>query len=185
MCVRELVQMSTLSITVRTPLARLLSALRLLLKGISTRECSGVGLVPLERARLESVEFEIPSQPEMIHEVRSRAADFARRMPFTSEQIDDIKLAVSEAATNALRHGATPDGCRIAVRLERRPDALAITVRDKGCGFDPDAVCLPGPEWLGENGRGIWFMRAVMDEVTFRSNYPGTVVELVKRFNQG
>lgn len=122
-------------------------------------------------------------QANRIAEVRSRVAKFARTMPFEEEAIHEIKLAVSEAATNALRHGSTDSACRMNIRMRRLTDGLSVTVSDRGGGFDPSSVCSQAPDSLCESGRGIWFMRAVMDDVIFRDNNPGTSVELVKRFS--
>ena len=129
------------------------------------------------------IEFEVPNRPEMISHIRARVAEFARSMPFTQDDIEDIKLAVGEAGTNALRHGVNPEWCKVFVRSERHDDSIKILVADKGCGFNPDAMCPPESGELKLSGRGIMFMRAVMDKVTFHFDDPGTCVELVKRFS--
>lgn len=129
----------------------------------------------------DRVEFEVPSRAEMIAYIRSRVADFACSLPFDEDQIEDIKLAVGEASANALRHGANPDWCRVGVKMEKDAGGVKISITDKGCGFDPGKVCTPTPGSLHEGGRGIMFMRALMDEVRFHFSSPGTCVELVKR----
>ena len=130
----------------------------------------------------DKVEFEVPSRAQMIAYIRSRVEQFACSMSFTPDQIEDIKLAVGEASANALRHGANPKWCRIGVKMERRRDGIKVSILDKGCGFDPDEVCPPSVGSLIEGGRGIMFMRALMDEVNFCFSNPGTCVELLKRF---
>jgi serine/threonine-protein kinase RsbW len=89
-----------------------------------------------------------------------------------------IEIAVREALANAVIHGnhENPDK-RVHVTCRCSMDGeVLLTVRDEGQGFDPDA--LPDPtdqtNLLRANGRGIWIMRALMDEVTFEDN--GTVV---------
>ena len=129
------------------------------------------------------IEFEVPSRPEMISHIRARVADFACSMPFTNDEIEDIKLAVGEAGTNALRHGSNPDCCKVYVRTERHHNALRIFISDKGCGFDPEAISPPEFGDLALNGRGIMFMRALMDEVKFHFGSPGTCVELTKYYD--
>lgn len=126
-------------------------------------------------------EFEVPGRPEMISHIRARAAEFAGALPFSPEEIEDIKLAVGEASANAVRHGASPNWCRVAVRMEKSRDALKISISDRGCGFDPSSVRDPDAGALTEGGRGIMFMRMLMDEVTFHPANPGTRVEMVKR----
>ncbi|MGC8861432.1 MAG: ATP-binding protein [Armatimonadota bacterium] len=127
------------------------------------------------------VEFEVPGRPTMLALIRSRVVEFARLMPFSDEEIEDIRLAVGEAGANAIRHGAAARPCKVRVRMERRPRSLKISITDRGCGFDPASVKPPALGSLEEGGRGIAIMRSVMDDVAFRSMHPGTRVELVKR----
>lgn len=134
-----------------------------------------------QSAVADVVEFDVPGRPEMISHIRSRAAEVALTMPFGTEQVDDIKIAVGEAGSNALRHGSNPDWCKITVRIERHADCLRVFIADRGCGFDPDAVQAAFPDPVSDSGRGIALMRALMDEVTFHFDSPGTRVELVKR----
>lgn len=131
----------------------------------------------------ESVEFEVPSRIDMVSYIRTRVADFARSMPFTHDDIEDIKLAVGEASTNAIRHGASPECCNVDVRLEKHLGEMKIHISDKGCGFDPDNVSAPAVDSFAESGRGIIFMKALMDEVKFCMCNPGTSVELTKKFH--
>lgn len=137
---------------------------------------------PVKPDTREIIEFEVPSRAEMISHIRARVADFASQMPLDADEIDDIKLAVGEASSNALRHGANPDWPKVGVRMERRKDCLKVFISDKGAGFDPDSVCLPSIGDLCEGGRGIMFMRSLMDDVKFNPTSPGTCVELTKYF---
>jgi serine/threonine-protein kinase RsbW len=130
---------------------------------------------------LREVEFEMPSRPSRVWHIRDRVRKFARSVPFTPDQIDDICIAVGEAATNAVKHGRNPFYPRIQVRIERQADALRVFVTDKGPGFDPCDICPPKAGDLCECGRGIMCMRSLMDEVVFHRLDPGMCVELVKR----
>ena len=60
---------------------------------------------------------------------------------------------------------------------------LIITIRDEGRGLEPDEVPDPlAPENLmKQSGRGIFLIRAFMDEVRFRKLEPGTEITLIKR----
>lgn len=126
------------------------------------------------------VEFEVPSRPEMLSHIRARVEEIACAMPFGREEIEDIKLAVGEAGANALKHGVNPDWPCVGVRIERAAGSLMVSISDKGRGFDPESVRSPEFGSLLENGRGIAFMKALMDEVRFYSLHPGTRVELTK-----
>lgn len=139
---------------------------------------------PVNITRIDILEFEVPSRPEMAAHIRSRVSEFACAMQFTKEEIEDIKLAVGEASTNALRHGANPDWQCVGVKIERSDDGIKISISDKGSGFDPEMVAAPGLGDLTEGGRGIMFMRLLMDEVSFYNNNPGTRVDLIKRHSK-
>lgn len=130
----------------------------------------------------ETLEFKVPSQPRLISVIRRRVSQFARSMAFTSDQLDDIGIAVGEAATNAVKYGRNPLGSNtVKVTAERHADVLRICISDSGPGFDPSKVCPPGIGDLCERGRGIMCMSSLMDEVIFHSLSPGTCVEMVKR----
>ncbi len=134
--------------------------------------------------KTDIVRFDVPGTPEMLPVIRSRVADFARTMPFTEEEVQEIKLAVGEASANAVKHGVSSDSCRIEIEMEKQPTALKISVSDHGCGFDPEKAKVAQNDRLDESGRGITVMRAVMDEVNFRPANPGTRVELLKRLKR-
>ncbi len=126
------------------------------------------------------LEFEAPSSPKAVSRIRSRVAQFARGVQFSEDDIEDIKLAVGEACTNAVRHGASAHCCFVTVRVETQPDAVRIVVSDKGCGFDPTSIKVTAAGSLIQSGRGILLMRALVDEVKIHFGNPGTSVELVK-----
>ncbi len=145
----------------------------------------GYGMVvdSARRASGNIVEFEVPGRPNMLWKIRSRVSQFARSMPFSEDEVDDITLAVGEAGSNAVKHAAALKSCRILIKMERHKDSIRIHVIDTGCGFDPNSISSPDP--LSETGRGISVMRAVMDEVRFHPGSGGTHVELVKHLHGG
>jgi serine/threonine-protein kinase RsbW len=113
--------------------------------------------------------------------IRNYVAAIAQEVGFCEASVRDIRIAVSEAATNALKHGSPgTDADKIAVRCHVETDRLVIEVRDQGRGFDPLAVPVPVAEQMREGGMGIFFMRTLMDEVSFDCSSGGTTVRLVK-----
>ena len=96
-----------------------------------------------------------------------------------------MSVAVRESVVNAIKHGNHLDESkRVALSFTLRPQALEVEVRDEGEGFDPGAVPDPlAPEnLLKPDGRGIFFMRSFMDEVSY--SFPargGTVVRMLKK----
>lgn len=126
-------------------------------------------------------EFRVPCHPELVADIRHRIAEVARSMPFDVEEVEDIKLAVGEAAANAYRYGC-PRGPEdsIHVRCVGDYSGLTIEISDPGPGFDPDLVAHPPVGSLITGGRGIFFMRLTMDKVHFERLDPGMLVRLVK-----
>jgi serine/threonine-protein kinase RsbW len=95
----------------------------------------------------------------------------------------EIELAISEALANAIIHGNQEDPHKrvcLSCRCSTEGD-VSITVQDEGQGFEIDTV--PDPTFpdsrLGGSGRGIYLMKALMDEVCFEQR--GTVVRMRKR----
>lgn len=125
-------------------------------------------------------QFEIPPKTELISEARNRVATFAGNVAFSKQQIEDIKLAVGEASSNALRYGCPGARDNIVVRCAHNGRTLRVHIRDNGPCFDLKKIPAPTVESLNEGGRGIYFMRALMDEVNFHFTHSGTTVELVK-----
>jgi serine/threonine-protein kinase RsbW len=100
-----------------------------------------------------------------------------------------VGLALREAVANAIKHGNRQDPSkRVDVAVELGDSAVSLAVADEGPGFDPDGVRDPlAPEnRFRADGRGIFYMRRFMDEVSY-SFAPGggTVVTLRKRLAPG
>jgi serine/threonine-protein kinase RsbW len=92
-------------------------------------------------------------------------------------------MAVREAAVNAVLHGNAYDPTkRISATFEATPADLIIRIADQGPGVDPNTLPDPlAPEnILRGSGRGIFLIRAFMDEVNFRQLHPGTELTLIK-----
>lgn len=101
-------------------------------------------------------------------------------MPFSRSEAQDILIAVGEAIANAIRHGCLCNSeLRISIKCIAGPHRLSIDITDPGAGFLPDAVPEHKPDSLLEGGMGIYMMRLLVDEVTFK--FDGTTtVRLVK-----
>jgi serine/threonine-protein kinase RsbW len=134
----------------------------------------------------EVVELEIPASPEFVALARlvvSAMAASDTLLP--DERIDDLKIAVSEACTNAIEaHGAIETAERVLVRCRTEHDRLEVHIEDRGEGFDPatlpDHPPITDPDRLKfERGLGIPLIRALDDEVEFSSSNGGTAVRIV------
>jgi serine/threonine-protein kinase RsbW len=132
-----------------------------------------------------TVKLDVASRLEMLEMVQTALHQVAGMAGFDDDAAHYMSVAVREAVVNAMKHGNQMDqDKRVAVNLVLHPKRLEVTVRDQGPGFAPDSVPDPlAPEnLLKANGRGIFFMRSFMDEVSY--TFPsggGTVVKMVKR----
>ena len=127
----------------------------------------------------------VASRFENIELVQAVVEDLLRRLELGEDDRHWIGLAVREAVANAIKHGNGSDPSK-QVEVEVRIDAgdVEVSVRDEGKGFDPSSVADPlAPEnLLRPGGRGIFYMRSLMDKVEYRFGAQGgTEVVLRKR----
>ena len=100
----------------------------------------------------------------------------------TSECIDDINLALSEACANVIEHAATEDVYEVRIRIDE--EYCTISVTDTSGGFDATGAGDVMPGAGSARGRGVAIMRALMDHVDLTSEpESGTIVQLVKRLD--
>jgi anti-anti-sigma factor len=140
----------------------------------------GLELEPVSTELLWERELRMPADVNVLGEVREEVVEFIEPLGFPESTLFDVKVALGEALANAIRHGAPETGegdVRVLVRVFG--DRLVLEILDNGTGFDgrhagSDDVYAP-------NGRGIMFMRALMDRVEFESSPSGgTLVRLTK-----
>jgi serine/threonine-protein kinase RsbW len=119
-----------------------------------------------------------------VHTVEETALEFAQSAGFDGDTASNLAMVAREAAVNAVIHGNRYNPrLRVTATFEVTPAALTITVADEGAGIDVAGIPDPlAPEnLLRSSGRGVFLMRAFMDEVHFRHLTPGTEIMLVKR----
>ena len=134
---------------------------------------------------VETSELSLPSRIETVAAAANAVADFVSRSGISEEAAFGIDMAVREAVTNAVLHGNEQDEQKaVELTLKSSPEAVEISVHDQGQGFNPEEVPDPteSENILKTSGRGIFFMRTFMDEVTW-SIRPGggTTVRMLKR----
>ena len=125
----------------------------------------------------------VPSTLESVNALERAAEEFAARSGFDEDTAPNIAMAVREAAINAVMHGnAYAESKTVTASFESTSDSLVIRIADQGPGLDPSTVPDPlAPEnILRGSGRGIFLIRAFMDEVHFRQLHPGTELTLIK-----
>ncbi len=113
-----------------------------------------------------SVRLTIPAKPEYITLGRLALTAIAGMRPVSDETLYDLKLALTEACTNSVRH-AYENGREgnVEIVYELQPDRLVIEVGDEGGGFEPLDDANGDEGELEEGGLGIEIIRALADEV--------------------
>ena len=129
-----------------------------------------------------TVRLTIPAKPEYITLVRLALSVLSRLRPLSEETLGDLKLAVTEACSNSVRHGYGDAGeGTVEILYELRPDRFVVEVADDGPGFDVEGD--RGDEAnLEEGGLGIAIIKALSDEFEAgdRSNGRGSRLRFVK-----
>lgn len=150
---------------------------------VGSRIAPGENVSEDER-REKRVEMMFASTLDSVDQAEEQAVRFAEEAGFNEEDLQKVGMAVRESMVNAVLHGNQYDPEKqAAMRLELDRGKLVITITDQGNGFEEDRV--PDPlsqeNLLRQSGRGIFLIRAFMDEFHVRRLQPkGTEVRLIK-----
>ena len=139
----------------------------------------------------ENVEFSIPCMSDYVGVVRLAVSGLATRMNFSIEEIEDIKIAVSEACTNSVQYAFDkPENERVFISFNLFKDKLEIIIKDNGKGFEVNKLeKTPIDERRLEDidesvprlGLGITFIKSLMDETNITSEPgKGTTIQMAK-----
>ncbi|MFW6238769.1 MAG: anti-sigma F factor [Halanaerobiales bacterium] len=128
-------------------------------------------------------EIKIISRSENVGLARIAAATFASELDFTLSELEEIKVAVSEAVSNCIIHGYPGDTGDVEIEMKIKEDRLSITVTDYGVGIsDVEAVLQPSYTTRDEHmGLGLAFIDSFMDSFQLESEVEeGTVLTMIK-----
>src|SRR6202046_5329178 len=131
------------------------------------------------------LEHSLPSTVAAISPFVDRLMLLFRKCGCVSEGESEVEIALGEALANAIIHGNHENsGKHVHVRCRCEPTEISIAVKDEGRGFDIEKIADPtAPENQGSiHGRGIYLMKALMDEVRFEE--AGVVVHMRKGAGQ-
>jgi serine/threonine-protein kinase RsbW len=125
----------------------------------------------------------LTAEQNAVDEVVQRVMKAIREADCADGKEDAIELALAEALSNAVVHGAKCDPTKLIecdVACDRKRSMLVI-VRDPGNGFDPSKIPNPcvGENLLSSHGRGVYLINQLMDDVRFHKN--GTEIHMIKR----
>jgi serine/threonine-protein kinase RsbW len=124
----------------------------------------------------------MPADPAVVPMVADGMAELMAATHWSKEDVFAVQLALQEAVANAIRHGCRGDlSKRVRCSVSCDSDSVLVVVRDPGDGFDPGPIADPleGTNVLKPSGRGIFLIKALMDEVRFDDG--GREVQMRKR----
>ncbi|OAH58497.1 anti-sigma B factor RsbW [Domibacillus aminovorans] len=128
-------------------------------------------------AVVDYIEMKIPAKPEFVGVTRLTLSGIASRMGFSYETIEDLKIATSEAITNAVQHAYKGEEGEVLIGFGLYDDHLEVVVSDNGKSFDFHKTKESlGPyidhsvEFLREGGLGLYLIETLMDEVKVHQN---------------
>lgn len=125
--------------------------------------------------------FSVPGKPEYVSMIRLAVSSAANTAGFNIEEIDDIKIAVSEACTNVVCHGQLKENDVYEVICNIGENEFFISVEDKAGGYDVDEYKKPSIDELKPGGMGLYIIQALMDKVDIVSQVgQGTKIEMIK-----
>jgi len=132
------------------------------------------------------VRLNMPAKPEYITLSRLALTGLARLRPLSDELLADLKLALTEAVSNSVRHAYADGGGFVSIAYELSRDSLAVEVVDDGKGFDPERPPLLEGEELMEGGLGIAIIGTIADEFELFSQpgVRGSRLRFVKRLQR-
>ena len=135
----------------------------------------------------QSIRLTIPAKPEYITLGRLALTGIARLgAPFSDEVLGDVKLALTEACTNSVRHAYADGDGLVEIVYELYADRLVVEVSDHGEGFEPPAEpsAALAEEELSEGGLGIAIIEALADEFEIgEATNGGSRLRFVKRLS--
>ncbi|MGV8145352.1 MAG: ATP-binding protein [Alkaliphilus sp.] len=134
-----------------------------------------------KKTKQNQIKLSVPNKAEYLSVVRLTTSGIANRIGFDLDEIEDIKLAVAEACTNAMTHGKEEKGTyNIDFTIEK--ERLVIEVKDRGNGCRIENIKKPEKGKLEEGGLGLFIIKSLMDKVEISSNSgKGTSIKMMKR----
>ena len=133
-------------------------------------------------SQADTVELVIPCRPEYVGVARLAVLGIASRMPFSYDEVEDVRLAVGEACTHAVERAGSAEA-KIKIVSTVDPHSLVIEVTDDVAAGAPVPAPVDesaAPDGVDTQGLGALLMEILVDEVKISSGQTGTSVRLTK-----
>jgi serine/threonine-protein kinase RsbW len=128
------------------------------------------------------VRLSFPAKPDYLLLARLALSGVVRHLRLEEEQLADLKLAVTEACGNAVRHAYDDEEGPVGVAFVVADDRLVMIVEDQGEGIQEDVVPDESAAAPLESGMGMTIIRTIVDELDVEpgADGKGTVVRMTK-----
>jgi serine/threonine-protein kinase RsbW len=128
----------------------------------------------------ELVRLSFPAKPDYLLLARLALTGIARDIPMSDELLSDLKLAVTEACGNSVRHAYPGGDGSVSVAFALDDHSFHMIVEDQGTGIDSADLTR---ESRGEGGMGMSIIQTIVDDVAIGpgADGRGTVVRMTKR----
>lgn len=108
------------------------------------------------------MKIELSCDPEYVSIIRLTTSGIANKIGFNIDDIEDLKVAVSEACTNAIKHSTDKE---FSIEFRELENAIEIEVSDKGIGYEKELIPQPEIHEMKESGLGLFIIESLMDVV--------------------
>lgn len=126
----------------------------------------------------ETIKMEIPANPDYVSILRLTTSGIANKLGFSMDDIEDMKVAVSEACSNAVKHS---EDNKVIINFNLLNNGIQIEIIDNGKGYDVDSIETPDLTNPKEGGLGLFIIQTLMDEVNISSRgNQGTTIKMTK-----
>lgn len=126
----------------------------------------------------EKISMVFPCNPNFVSVIRLTLSGIANRIGFNMDDIEDMKVCISEACTNAIKHSKED---HFDLNFYVFADKMAIEVIDNGIGYNESSVEDPDPQNPKTSGLGLFIIKTLMDEVEVKTcEQCGTIIKMTK-----
>ena len=126
----------------------------------------------------------IPSSQLYLAEVDKFIEPRLKNLDLNKDQIADMAISVTEMVNNAIVHGNKNNPCKkVILRIKVNKSKISVEIEDEGKGFKPNSLPCPISQenLLKEVGRGVFIVKALMDEVCYSFKPEGGTIVCLKK----
>lgn len=128
----------------------------------------------------------IPASTEFLSEARDFVANYAEKMGFGADAIEQVRMAVDEACTNVIKHAYQYDSNKhLQIQVDQKKNEMWVSITDEGIAFDPSKYTEPDLEKRIKERRGggfgIYLIKKFMDSVEYRKTGASNELKMSKK----